>query len=1253
MDFKQKKMNNNSIKNIFEKIVKNITEPFFVLNGKGEILHSNEQAKTLFNLLEVPGKLIDYLENGDQQKFEDLLDTLVEKDEPLQIEHFDIEIKNNKKITSQLILNTYEEKKKLYILCTIIPRSYTAAFTGKDKIQVNFASRTEVISNKKIEQIVEKIESLYPLTLIGKEVTHKLVNELDEFFWIVDNTGKFLVVNNYFAKTLGLKPFQMEGKYFNEFIPGYIKSFYDSIESFLTQTLNCIVLEGVPFGEMDELSGKEIIELPLVDSENNLFARIGFSQRKGEKSSPETKDERFDILFKIIDNFPKAVAFITSDGYFKHYGDEFSKLFPHEPKEINGLKFEELLSGSFAEKVRNFIESPEYKKELYLNDNFEVEKFGKKYYKVYLTKYFISKNQLEGFSLIIEPIEFTDNLEQLIKSRGIMFEFLIQNNPEPIYIYDKENLRFLEVNQAALDLYGYSREEFLQMDLTDLYTPEDIQTLLDSSGEQTETGKFSKPFRQKKKDGSTVFVEISKMDFKYNDVDSHFNIVKDVTDKLELEKKNQLFKVAFDNTGDLIFVTDPQGIITFANLAVQKTLGLSKIELEKSTLASLVKDDDRITITTTIFQSHLKEPATINIDFKADDGELIPAELTATPILDFEGEIESFTIIGKVKSASSESEPKEVVKEVIKEVFVEKPASGLSQTPSVIDTTFLSNVFHEILTPMNVILGFSQELSEGIENLTPEQQEAVDIINQNRSKLLSTMNSIIEYSEIQKRKDEWDIQEINITELVDELDKDIYEITGSKEIKFAYGRISSSLKFESDKSKFDSLINNLIRLIGRISKDKKVYFSAYPVDNDNFIVMLSDIYAGASAELSDTLRKLFEEHRDPKELGISKLSAHITEALLKLMNGKFVSHETEAGRFETGFIFPVKYHPAAIEEEPPVEESGQPESFEEPQPRETLEKPVIEEPQQEESFEQPIVEEETENEEPFEEPVVGESREDELNPPEEDQQVEFESESEQVYEEEIPQPEDQQVPGDFENEPPAEPEAGDDLGIEIEEETVISTSPAEPEPPAEEFHEEPPSIFEGGEQPVEEHIDFLEPEGPVESSEEIIQAEEEFVPKEEQIEPEIKSGETIPFEEPPAEQQFLESGDKFDISNLTCLYIEDQVDSQILFKVQMKGLKDIKYAVSFEEALPLLESENFDFIVMDINLQGEYNGLDALKIIHKMPDYQDVPIIAVTAYVLPGDKEKFIATGFDDFISKPIFREKMVESLKKIFLQNA
>ena len=140
--------------------------------------------------------------------------------------------------------------------------------------------------------------------------------------------------------------------------------------------------------------------------------------------------------------------------------------------------------------------------------------------------------------------------------------------------------------------------------------------------------------------------------------------------------------------------------------------------------------------------------------------------------------------------------------------------------------------------------------------------------------------------------------------------------------------------------------------------------------------------------------------------------------------------------------------------------------------------------------------------------------------------------------------------------------------------------------------------------------------------------------------------EEISIDETPPEPVGRKNG----ISSLRCLYIEDQIDSQILFKVQMKELKNIQFAASFEEALPLLESHQFDFIVMDINLQGEYNGLDALKIIHQMTGFENIPVIAVTAYVLPGDKEKFIATGFTDFISKPIFREKLLESLNKIFV---
>jgi len=95
-------------------------------------------------------------------------------------------------------------------------------------------------------------------------------------------------------------------------------------------------------------------------------------------------------------------------------------------------------------------------------------------------------------------------------------------------------------------------------------------------------------------------------------------------------------------------------------------------------------------------------------------------------------------------------------------------------------------------------------------------------------------------------------------------------------------------------------------------------------------------------------------------------------------------------------------------------------------------------------------------------------------------------------------------------------------------------------------------------------------------------------------------------------------------------------------------LKEIVVAPSFEEALAHLENRKFDFIVIDINLEGEYNGLDALKMIRKIPGYENIPIFASTAYILPGNKERFIAAGFNSFIDKPIFKERIIESLDKI-----
>ncbi len=361
-------------------------------------------------------------------------------------------------------------------------------------------------------------------------------------------------------------------------------------------------------------------------------------------------------------------------------------------------------------------------------------------------------------------------------------------------------------------------------------------------------------------------------------------------------------------------------------------------------------------------------------------------------------------------------------------------------------------------------------------------------------------------------------------------------------------------------------------------KGNKIYFSAYQVDDNNFKIVISDNYASTSEYLADTLRKLFIDKLDPKEIGVSKLNAQITQSLLDMLQVKFISSVDEMGKHESGFLFPIKFTPQLEEPKDKIEE-GIAEDIQEETVKETEEQQM---------------------------PVVTE---------------------EEVVQQETPLPKDH--------------------GIVIEEEPEFSVQEEIIEPEKSEQIQEELEVSESFPEKV------IEPQQSEQIREELKPPESFSFPTEEpQKKAELEIKDELLLKEV-VKQQLQQPDDKLDLNHLTCLYIEDQVDSQILFKVQMKELKDIKYSVSFEEALPLLDTEQFDFIVMDINLQGEYNGLDALKIIHKMPGYEDIPIIAVTAYVLPGDKEKFIATGFNDFISKPIFREKMIESLKKIFLQKA
>lgn len=1117
----------NKSSNLFESLIQHLNDPFLVLDVRGGILSFNNEASELLGLNEQKGDIFSYLDDISVEKLKLILSKDLPIKEPISVSLKFI-LQSDEELDVWLSLNSYKEKEDDFVFCRVRKDENKIVLGGKTEVIVKNEDFKDIIHNAAILDIIKEIKSQYPFTYIGKEKIQKAINSLDELFWIQDIKGNYQLLNDKVAEGLGVSVSKVEGKPVNSFLPAHMIDFQNSLVSYLQKSLNCLIIEGMPLNIINTRKNYQTIEIPLSDVDNKVLAIIGVTQAVPSFTMEMGISDVFNSDNNLLQFFPKPLALIDKNGIFKQATEEFCKLFENEFHDLRRLSFKRILPDDIIGIIDQFILSSADKKKYELNNQ---KKFKKKYsdeISLQLDKIYNDKFELEGVSILIENIEDQTDFGKLFVRKGKMYELLVDNNPEPIFIYDAENLRFLDVNKAALDLYGYSKDEFLQMDLTDLYTTEDIQTLLDTSKSERDEREFSGPYRHKRKDGSSVFVELNKRSFKHNDNDAQFNIIRDVTEKLELEKKNKSFNAVFNNNDNLVFVTDTGGFISTVNDTACKMLGHTKADFKDSSFATYLIDDDRGNVNTAIFKEQLKDVVTLNVNMKSSDGDSFEAELTAVPILNYKNEVESFTIIVKKKEEAGKEEPVIETREVIKEVIVEKPVEVTSTnvTPEKADPAFLSSLFHEILTPINVILGFVQDLTESINNLTPEQKESADIINQNRERLLNTMNSVIEYSNIEKDDIDFNISNVTITEIIEDLQGNIKEIIGAKEVEFAYGKISSSLTFKTDKAKFQNLINLLMKFATGVTGEKKIYFSAYPESENKFIIFIKDNYDHTSKHLFEFYKNAFlNEKFDPKEFGISRLSLRFAKAMLRILNGKALISR-QGDNEDLFLVFPLEFNEIK--------------DVKEPEPVEVEDKEV--------KIEQAI--EELEEESVSEEPEVKEN----LNTIEEELK-EFETEQKIVNEKEM----------DVEQKP--------------------------------------------------------EPETEVD---------------------EIK-------DEQPEDSTITNVLGRVDLSELRCLYIEDQVDSQILFKVQMKELKEIKFAVSFEEAIPMLDSDIFDFIVLDINLQGEYNGLDALKLIQKMPDYMNVPIIAVTAYVLPGDKEKFIATGFSDFISKPIFKEKMINSLMKIY----
>ena len=118
-------------------------------------------------------------------------------------------------------------------------------------------------------------------------------------------------------------------------------------------------------------------------------------------------------------------------------------------------------------------------------------------------------------------------------------------------------------------------------------------------------------------------------------------------------------------------------------------------------------------------------------------------------------------------------------------------------------------------------------------------------------------------------------------------------------------------------------------------------------------------------------------------------------------------------------------------------------------------------------------------------------------------------------------------------------------------------------------------------------------------------------------------------------------------SSMRVLLAEDNVSNQ---KVTMTMLKRLGYnadvVANGKEALQAVENQSYDLVLMDVRMP-EMGGLEATRIIRQRWPEKGPKIIAITAFALQGDKEKCLAAGMDDYISKPVRMNELAKLLEK------
>lgn len=246
----------------------------------------------------------------------------------------------------------------------------------------------------------------------------------------------------------------------------------------------------------------------------------------------------------------------------------------------------------------------------------------------------------EGLSVYFKDITAHKLATEQLQKEKQRYLDLFNLSPLPQWVYDFETLAFLDVNEAAINHYGYTRAEFLQMTINDIRPAEDLDRLRMILSNKISLGDSNRvAVRHCKKNGELIYVTVEGNSVRFEDREARLVLVIDHTEQIKVEQalaaSEQRFKALVQDGSDLIAIIDTEGKYKYVSPTSLRILGIKATDLIGKNVFDLMHPEDK-KVTLKDFQ-HLKYQKQLQLlpfRFKNAEGEYRWIETIITNMID-------------------------------------------------------------------------------------------------------------------------------------------------------------------------------------------------------------------------------------------------------------------------------------------------------------------------------------------------------------------------------------------------------------------------------------------------------------------------------------------------------------------------------------------------------------------------------------------------------------------------------------------